>query len=161
MSASSVEVLAGNSIQARLPVISMEDLEALDLGLIKLKLQDPEEGQGWDSDTCDAVEVEYKRFLALKRAYPACEIVPTREVDLFWHQHVLDTEKYALDCEALFGVFLHHFPYFGMRSQQDYADLCKAFSDTQSLHELHFGPMVGSSKRSTKCRTKCKPVKCK
>jgi len=84
---------------------SMEDIEALDLTLIKLKLQDTEEGPGWSAEKCGAVEVDYKRFLALKRAYPEAEIVPNREVDLFWHQHILDTEKYAEDCEALFGTF--------------------------------------------------------
>lgn len=140
--------------------IRMNDIEALDLSMIKLKLQDSEEGPAWSSEMCDTVEVEYKRFLALKRAYPDREIVPNRQVDLFWHQHILDTEKYATDCEALFGAFLHHFPYFGMRSEEDYADLCSAFAESQSLYELHFGGK-GSSGGSGKCRTKCKPVKCK
>lgn len=161
MSVSSAEHVIHGSIPTQaLPVLAMEDIEALDLSMIKLKLQDPEEGQGWNSETCNSVELEYKRFLALKRAYPECEIVPNREVDIFWHQHILDTEKYAADCDALFGTFLHHFPYFGMRGEQDYADLRQAFSDTQDLYERHFGSMADPG-RSTKCRTKCKPVKCK
>jgi hypothetical protein len=139
---------------------SMEDIEALDLTLIKLKLQDTEEGPGWSAEKCGAVEVDYKRFLALKRAYPEAEIVPNREVDLFWHQHILDTEKYAEDCEALFGTFLHHYPYFGMQGEEDYANLCSAFSKTQEIYERHFGGREGSSSLA-KCRTKCKPVKCK
>lgn len=139
---------------------SMEDIEALDLALIKLKLQDAEEGPGWSAERCDAVEIDYKRFLALKRVYPESEIVPNREVDLFWHQHILDTEKYAKDCEALFGSFLHHYPYFGMQGEEDYANLCAAFRETQELYELHFGGK-GESSSSAKCRTKCKPVKCK
>lgn len=161
MSVPSAEPSTRGSIQTQaMPVLTTADIEALDLSMIKLKLQDAEEGPGWDSETCDAVELEYKRFLALKRAYPECEIVPNRAVDAFWHQHILDTEKYAADCDALFGAFLHHFPYFGMRGEQDYADLCQAFSDTQHLYERHFGAMVDPG-RSTKCRTKCKPVKCK
>jgi hypothetical protein len=141
--------------------LSMDDIEALDLSMIKLKLRDLEEGPGWDADTCNTVEVEYKRFLSLKRAYPEYELVPDRQVDLFWHQHILDTEKYALDCAVIFGSFLHHFPYFGMRSQEDYAALCRAFSESQSLYELHFGSSSNEFPRSTKCRTKCKPVRCK
>lgn len=137
----------------------MEDIEALDLSMIKLKLQDGEEGPGWTPERCDAIEVEYKRFLALKRAYPDVEIVPNKEVDLFWHQHILDTEKYAQDCEALFGTFLHHYPYFGMQGEEDYARLCAAFGETQALYEAHFGSGGGAS--ATKCRTKCKPVQCK
>ena len=142
---------------------AMEDIQALDLSMIKLKLQDVEEGPGWTSEKCDAMEVDYRRFLALKRAYPDVEIVPNKEVDLFWHQHILDTEKYAQDCEALFGTFLHHYPYFGMQGEEDYARLCAAFSETQSLYEAHFGSEGGAGVKggSTKCRTKCKPVKCK
>lgn len=140
--------------------LMMADIDALDLSMIKIKLQDAEEGPGWGPEKCDAVEVDYKRFLALKRAYPDKEIVPNKEVDVFWHQHILDTEKYAQDCEALFGAFLHHYPYFGMRGEADYADLCAAFAQTQALYDLNFGGKGGSS-GSSKCRTKCKPVKCK
>lgn len=142
---------------------SMEDINALDLSMIKLKLRDTEEGPGWTAEKCDAVELDYKRFLALKRAYPDVEIVPNREVDLFWHQHILDTEKYAQDCESLFGTFLHHYPYFGMQGEEDYARLCAAFSGTQVLYEHHFGGKGGAGGKggSSKCRTKCKPVKCK
>lgn len=139
--------------------LTVVDITALDLSMIKMKLQDSEEGPGWSAERCDAVEIDYKRFLALKRAYPDREIVPNKEVDLFWHQHILDTEKYAQDCEALFGAFLHHYPYFGMRGEEDHANLCAAFAETQNLYELHFGGKGGSS--SSKCRTKCKPVKCK
>ncbi len=139
---------------------SMEDIVALDLSMIKLKLQDTDEGPGWTAERCDAVEVDYKRFLALKRAYPGVEIVPDQEVDLFWHQHILDTEKYAQDCETLFGAFLHHYPYFGMQGEEDYARLCAAFNETRSLYERHFNGK-GSLSSSAKCRTKCKPVKCK
>ena len=122
---------------------SMDDIQTLDLSMIKLKLQDTEEGPGWTANRCDTVEVDYKRFLALKRAYPHVEIVPDKEVDLFWHQHILDTEKYAGDCEVLFGTFLPHYPYFGMRGEEDYARLCAAFSETQALYEQHFGTKGG------------------
>src|SRR5690242_3497662 len=79
------------------------DIESTDFFMVKRKLQDLEEGPGWTEDACNAAEHEYKRFLALKRAYPDREIVPNRSVDLFWHQHILDTEKYAADCDRLFG----------------------------------------------------------
>jgi hypothetical protein len=139
--------------------LTAPDIDALDLSMIKLKLQDCEEGPGWSAERCDTVEIDYKRFLALKRAYPDREVVPNKEVDVFWHQHILDTEKYAEDCETLFGAFLHHYPYFGMRGEEDHANLCAAFVETQNLYELHFG--VKGSSSNSKCRTKCKPVKCK
>jgi hypothetical protein len=140
------------------------DIEALDLTMIKLKLQDKEEGQGWTPEMSDEAEIEYKRFLALKRAYPEKDIVPNGAIDKFWHQHILDTAKYAADCEELFGYFLHHYPYFGMNGPEDAANLSSAFEETKDLYQRHFGiDYVGAAKRCTapKCRTQCKPVKCK
>jgi hypothetical protein len=40
-------------------------------------------------------------------------------VDEIWHQHILDTHAYHRDCDAIFGSYLHHFPYFGMRGDAD------------------------------------------
>jgi hypothetical protein len=145
-------------------VLSMEDIEALDFTMIKRKLQDEEEGLGWAPEQCDAVEVDYRRFLALQRAYPDQEIVPNRLVDTFWHQHILDTAKYNKDCQAIFGSFLHHYPYFGMNGEEDYAALCSAFEETRSLWEVYFGedaPRSPKAKCRAKCRTACKPVSCK
>lgn len=148
-----------NSADTQVPLV-MGEIEGVDFTMIKLKLEDMEEGPGWSPGQCNAVEEEYKRFLALKRAYPDREIVPDRLVDTFWHQHILDTAKYAADCEVLFGGFLHHYPYFGMNGEEDYANLCTAFEETRDLYERHFGGWNWSAS-SAKCRTKCKPVKCK
>jgi hypothetical protein len=142
--------------------LNFEDIQSLDFTMIKLKLQDLEEGQGWPPERCEAVEIEYRKFLALKRTYPHREIVPNRDVDLFWHQHILDTVKYAEDCEKIFGSFLHHYPYFGMNGPDDYSDLCTAFEETRMLYRRHFTEEYGAAAGNrTKCRTKCKPMKCK
>lgn len=144
--------------------IFMDDINDLDFTMIKLKLHDKEEGQGWTIKQCDEAEVEYKRFLALKRTYPDKDIVPHKILDHFWHQHILDTEKYAEDCELIFGRFLHHYPYFGMNGEKDAQDLSNAFDDTKELYKMHFGEeYVGFAKRckAPKCRTQCKPMKCK
>ena len=146
---------------ASAPMDLGEDIESLDFSMVKLKLQDSEEGPGWSVEECDAVEVEYRRFLALKRAYPLLEIVPTRSVDVFWHQHILDTVMYAQDCMNVFGHFVHHYPYFGMGGTDDYNDLLWAFDLTQELYKRHFGDTSSDSLSMAKCRTKCKPVKCK
>jgi len=146
----------------------MDDINAIDFTMVKLKLQEPPyEGHGWSASQTDMAEIEYKRFLALKRKYPEKDIVPHREVDLFWHQHILDTEKYAKDCEAIFGFFLHHFPYFGMNGPQDEQNLMDAFDETKQLYVENFGveylakPTKPKRCLAPKCRTQCKPVKCK
>ncbi|WP_192822779.1 hypothetical protein [Rufibacter sp. LB8] len=138
-------------------------LEEVDFSMLKLKLQDAEEGLGWTPEECDSAEQDYKRFLALKYVYPQEEIVPNQVVDKFWHYHILDTQAYAQDCERVFGYFVHHFPYFGMRGEQDMRDLHTAFADTTALYKNHFGEGYDGAKQGGRgrCRTACKPVKCK
>lgn len=140
------------------------EVQMLDLSMVKAKLQDKDEGQGWNAEECDDVELEYKRFLELKRLYPDKDIVPNGSIDKFWHQHILDTAQYAEDCLRIFGYFLHHYPYFGMNGEADAKNLSNAFEETKFLYQQHFGEeYVGFAKRckAPKCRTQCKPVKCK
>jgi|SRR5688500_910186 len=114
-------------------------LDLIDLSMIKVKLQDSDEGAGWSPEYCDRVETEYRRYLALSRAYPERAIVPSRIVDTFWHYHILDTQAYYTDCEQTFGYFVHHYPYFGMRGPEDAQALGDAYDDTLRLYEDHFG----------------------
>lgn len=120
-------------------------IQALDLAPIKFKLMDPQEGEGWSRETVDRLEAEYKRFLTLLVKYPEAVIAPTKEVDSFWHGHILDTMKYAEDCERVFGYFLHHFPYFGMRGQDDAAALAAAAETMQELTAREFGEAAPAS----------------
>jgi hypothetical protein len=113
--------------------------EELDLGMIKTKLMDRNEGAGWSPERCAEVEVEYRRYLALSRAYPTRAIVPSRIVDTFWHYHILDTQAYAEDCQRIFGFFLHHYPYFGMRGLEDAQALGDAYDQTLEVYERNFG----------------------
>ncbi len=92
-------------------MISNNDFEAiaaLDLNPIKVKLMHKESGEGWSLEKANAMEVEYRRFLYLMKAFPNDETTPQVDVDTFWHYHILDTMKYAKDCEQAFGYFLHH-----------------------------------------------------
>jgi len=117
-------------------------IQALDLDPIKLKLMDAEEGQGWSREYVERMETAYKRFLILMVKFPEETIAPTKDVDKFWHAHILDTIKYAEDCQNVFGYFLHHFPYFGMRGEQDAADLKAAAERMHELHMREFGESV-------------------
>ncbi len=51
------------------------------------------------------------------KTFPKVEIAPLKDVDTFWHYHILDTMKYARDCEQIFGYFQHHSPYLGMEDE--------------------------------------------
>ena len=65
---------------------------------------------GWSKTNVREAVGMYQMFLYLCWKYPRKVIVPTFEVDLVWHEHILHTKKYAADCEMLFGKFLHHNP---------------------------------------------------
>lgn len=119
-------------------------IQALDLDPIKLKLMDAEEGQGWSREYVERMELAYRRFLTLLVRFPGETIAPTKDLDKFWHGHILDTMKYAEDCENVFGCFLHHFPYFGMRGEDDAANLRAAGKNMHSLYEREFGEALPS-----------------
>jgi hypothetical protein len=107
---------------------------------------DPEEGQGWSREYVERMAIAYKRFLTLLVTHPETTVAPSKDIDKFWHGHILDTMKYAEDCEQVFGYFLHHFPYFGMRGQDDAAQLAQAGEEMHRLYQQEFGePMPQSA----------------
>ena len=110
----------------------------LDLGSIKFSLTQREDGPNWSLNKAETLEVWYRRFLYLSSIYNDKVIVPSKDIDVFWHTHILDTQKYMLDCENLFGRYIHHFPYFGMRGEKDRNHLKKSFYETEELFLLHF-----------------------
>ena len=67
-------------------------------------------GSAWGEARTLAAESEYREFLLLAKMYPAETPSPSADVDAFWHFHILDTVKYARDCDKAFGYFLHHKP---------------------------------------------------
>ena len=93
----------------------------------------------WTVAMCDYAEEEYKKFLSLKLLYPNASLVPSKFVDMFWHEHILDTKSYLEDCNKIFGHFIHHYPYFGIYGEEDQKALQKSFSETVKLYEVHFG----------------------
>ncbi len=119
--------------------------EPLDLESIKFSLAMREEGPGWSLEKIETLEFWYRRFLFLVHLYPEKSIVPTKDIDVFWHTHILDTKKYMADCETLFGGYFHHFPYFGLRGEQDRMNLEEAFSETEELYLSLFGESPLSS----------------
>ena len=123
-------------------MISNDNFKAiaeLDLDAIKVKLMHQESGEGWSLEKANMVEFEYRRFLILMKSYPTEETAPLFDVDTFWHYHILDTLKYAKDCEEIFGYFLHHFPYVGLRGEADEEAHHRVGERMKELYEQTFG----------------------
>ena len=110
----------------------------LNLDPIKVKLMHVESGEGWSRAKADAVEQEYRRFLCLMTLYPDEDTAPPVDVDTFWHYHILDTMKYAADCEQALGGFLHHYPYIGLRGEGDDQFRIDSGERMRALYEATF-----------------------
>jgi len=137
-----------------------ELVDRIDLTMVKMKLCLPvdKEGKGWSQERADEAESQYRMFLKLCAMFPEVDVVPTGLIDEMWHQHILDTRAYAADCYAVFGKMLHHFPYFGLRGEEDAANLRRAFATTVALFSEHFGIDITkgvnvTKELSSKCNT--------
>jgi hypothetical protein len=86
----------------------LKDIDALDLSAIA---DAAAKRHGWSSDCVQSAENEYRKFLYLLMLCPKETRIPwDDDLDLFWHEHILHTEQYAIDCQKLFGRFIHHDP---------------------------------------------------
>lgn len=133
---------------------ALNKVEMLEMGLINSKLR-YEDSSFWNNETLGQAEKDYKYFVALHLLYPEEILVPSKIIDMYWHQHILDTKKYAEDCQSIFGKFLHHDPYFGIGGENDKELNIAAFERTKKLWKESFGiDMLGTPNpcSSTDCR---------
>ncbi len=114
--------------------------------IYKITRPDPNIARIWDEDSALKIVKYYKNYLWLLRKYSQAHpiIPPSVDIDEIWHHHILDTYKYQEDCAAIFGQYLHHYPYFGMRGESDYLELERTFKITQQLHLEEFGEKIES-----------------
>lgn len=125
--------------------VSFKEFNAgLNLEPIVFSLTHRKEGPEWSIEKCRLVEKWYRRYFYLVSLYPESGLVPSKDIDVFWHTHILDTRKYMEDCDHLLGRYFHHFPYFGMRGKEDRKNLKRAFEETELLYLKHFGESLRS-----------------
>ncbi|WP_454722378.1 MULTISPECIES: glycine-rich domain-containing protein [Cupriavidus] len=111
----------------------------------KLSVPDANIARVWHPEMASIAVDYYRNFLWLLRKYGENEVLaPSTEIDEIWHHHILDTYKYHEDCRAIFGTYLHHYPYFGMRGATDSVALEDAFARTQRRYHEEFGEYIMS-----------------
>jgi len=112
-------------------------IHALDLQPIKLRVMDPELGEGWTREYTESIEHAYRNYLTMLVKHPedAEDIVVSKDVDEFWHTHILHTMKYTEDCERVFGTYLHHNPHIGERTQADIERKAVLAEKTRGLYQ--------------------------
>lgn len=95
---------------------------------------------GWSKSHAIETCTMYRRFLILHKKYGHTHTLPPSEdIDEFWHMHILDTKRYRVDCETIFGYYLEHYPYLGIDEKTNFEDLERAFHKTQELYAHEFG----------------------
>jgi len=116
-------------------------IQALDVESVKVRLMDPVRGEGWTREHADAIEIAYKNFLTMLVKYPedAEQIAMSEDTDEFWHTHILQTRKYADDCQAVFGDFLHHSPHLEDITPAYLEEKNASVEKTRLLYEKEFG----------------------
>ncbi len=98
----------------------------------------------------------YKRYMAVTKALGGVQMVPNGDIDEIWHLHILDTRAYMDDCNALFGEYLHHYPYFGMLGEENRQQWLQVQSMSTSLWEQLFDePLYGADSAAQKCPQVC------
>jgi hypothetical protein len=116
-------------------------IQALDLESVKLRVTDPKLGEGWTREYADSIELAYKNYLTMLAKNPddAEDILLSEDVDEFWHTHILQTMKYAEDCQSVFGNFLHHEPHVGEVTSEDLERRDAQAEKTRRLYEREYG----------------------
>jgi len=73
--------------------------------------------------------------MLVKHPDDAEDILLSKDVDEFWHTHILQTMKYHRDCETVFGKYLHHNPHVGKLTAEDIDKRNQAAEKTRRLYE--------------------------
>lgn len=113
----------------------------------------------WDEERTQRALSNYERFLRLAAKYPEQPIAPTRDIDEFWHLHMLHPRAYFEDCQRLLGGILDHDGGFG-KGDGELPLLQKTFESTEELWVKEYGEpylAVGLEKGSgvTSCWHNC------
>lgn len=94
----------------------------------------------WTKEDAEKACQLYKNFLFLQKKYLPQPLVPTREIDEVWHNHILHTKRYHEDCMKIFGHYLHHLP---ASPNDDNKKLIEYFLQTKQLYlETFKAPLV-------------------
>jgi len=94
------------------------------------------EEYGWTEERVDGAITEYLRFLQLLADAPSQDLIASSDVDLVWHEHIMDTLNYAADCRRIFGHFLHH---RRARTPEEFSAIPESYSRTKDVYARRYG----------------------
>ena len=142
-----------------------KEVTALDPSIVALELdkigKKVANEKNWDEGTLEKNIHNYRHFLMFMLIHPDMGAIPTYEIDDLWHAHILDTRKYAEDCNQIFGYFVHHVPAY---TDEKKVELHTEFLTMATIWEKDFGFSLGVTAggcHDTKCTGNCGCETCK
>jgi hypothetical protein len=88
------------------------------------------------------LELEFKRYMALKLIYPKLSFTPSRFVDMYWHLFMLYTREYNGFCVKLYGRMLNHVPFdIEMGPKESKNTGTEPYERTRNTYSEIFGPI--------------------
>jgi hypothetical protein len=112
-------------------------LKQIDLCAIAQKLMHPEEGKGWTKQQTTRGLTHYLMFLFLLYLHPDQNLIPTKEIDQVWHNHILlNVNQYIQDCEMLFGRLINHV--YSVKTEDNFNNWQENIAQTQELFQQYF-----------------------
>lgn len=126
--------------QARLEALEevWEYIQRIDLSFFRTKLLQPRWGQPMPEKVVDHAISDYRRFLFLMRKYEDERLGPTHDIDVIWHEHILDTKPYFRDTAKLFGHYKHHAPDRTSPGERD-PEVADPLQRSCELYQREFG----------------------
>lgn len=91
----------------------------------------------WSPEEREQALARYLKWLGLKQRHPRARLAPTRDIDLFWHLHMLSPVAYVRDCMRLFGHVLDHDGGFG-KGEGELPQLREIFKQTAAWWETEY-----------------------
>lgn len=93
------------------------------------------ENYSWEGAQAEYAREWYVKHWYLARKYPERPLAAvSKAADRLWHQHIIDTRKYAEDCDRILGRFMNHTPIYGTPSEIEN----NAYQETLQLYEEEF-----------------------
>jgi len=119
------------------PVQFDDALPALGVDLLAASYRSDTFPADWSSEAREAAHLRYRKWLGLIRRHPRVRMAPTRDIDLFWHLHMLAPVAYVGDCTRLFGYVLDHDGGFG-KGDGELPVLQHVFDQTAACWEAEY-----------------------
>jgi hypothetical protein len=120
-----------------MPVQSDESF-VLTINLLEAASRSDSIPRDWSQEQRARSLERYVMWLRLKQRHPRARLAPTRDIDLFWHLHMLSPVAYHRDCMQMFGCLLDHDGGFG-RGPGELPKLQEVFTRTAMWWEQAYG----------------------